>query len=73
MIMRTEFDSSKGYPVIETPFLSREVLWKYRNKANRDTYLRPSVIIKHLIKIKSPRDLWQLSKEGFALIRTIKN
>lgn len=65
-------DSSSGYPVIETPLLSREKLWSLRNHVIRTFYLRPSYIIRKLIHIRSPRDLAFLFKEGITLIASIK-
>jgi anaerobic magnesium-protoporphyrin IX monomethyl ester cyclase len=67
-----ELDSSRGYPVIETSFLSREKLWKLRNKALHSFYLRPGYIIKKLFQIRSLSDLLLLSRQGFSLLLSIR-
>lgn len=63
-----KLDPSRGYPVIETPLLSREKLWKFRNKAIRSFYLRPSYIFKSLRKIKTTHDLFRLGKDAYSLL-----
>lgn len=63
-----ELDSSRGYPVIETPFLSRERLWQLQKKAVRSFYLRPSFILNKLVDVRSFHDLVTLFREGTALL-----
>jgi anaerobic magnesium-protoporphyrin IX monomethyl ester cyclase len=67
-----EFDSSNGYPVIETPYLSREKLWKLRNKAIRAYYLRPGFILRKLLDVRSFKSFLNLVQNGFSLLGTIK-
>lgn len=63
-----EFDSSNGFPVIETPYLSKEKLWKLRNDAVFSFYIRPSYIFQKLAEVKSFRELRLLFKEGASLV-----
>jgi len=67
-----EYDSSRGYPVIETPLLSGEKLWKARNYALRSFYMRPSYIGKKLLGIRSLSDLTVLCREGLSLLGSIR-
>jgi len=50
------FDST-DFPIIETEKLSKEEVWKLRKKAIREFYVRPSYLIKRLLKIRNFRDL----------------
>lgn len=63
-----ELDSSRGYPVIETPFLSRKRLWQLQKKAVRSFYLRPSFILNKLADVRSFHDMLTLFREGIALL-----
>lgn len=63
-----ELDSSRGYPVIETPELTRERLWQLRNHAIRSFYLRPSYIWRKLLGVRALSDLTLLMREGFSLL-----
>lgn len=68
------FDSSNGYPVIETPYITREKLWLLRNYAVKSFYLRPGYILRKLAGIKGPGDLFFLVKNGISLLgKTQKN
>lgn len=50
------FDST-DFPIIETEKLSKEEVWRLRKKAVREFYLRPSYLIKRLLKIRNFRDI----------------
>lgn len=65
-----EFDST-GYPVLETEKLSKADVWRLKNRANLEFYLRPSYLITLLKQIRSPGDLWEIVKEGLGLIRNM--
>lgn len=67
-----ELDASRGYPVIETPLLSRESLWRMRNQAVKSFYLRPSYILKRLQDTHSPNEFFHLCREGISLLTSIK-
>jgi radical SAM superfamily enzyme YgiQ (UPF0313 family) len=62
-----ELDSSRGYPVIETPSLTRERLWELRNYAVRSFYLRPSYVLRMLSYVRTPKDFFNLCKQGLSL------
>lgn len=63
-----DFDSSNGYPTIETPYISKEKLWKLRNYAVKSFYLRPSYIFRKLTTIQSISEFKVLIREGISLI-----
>jgi len=63
-----EMDSSKGYPVIETPVLSREKLWDFRNRAIKSFYLRPYYILQSIRNTKNPHDFVRLVKDAYSLL-----
>jgi anaerobic magnesium-protoporphyrin IX monomethyl ester cyclase len=67
-----EFDSSNGYPVIETPYLSREKLWDLRNKAVKEYYFRPGFMLRKLLDVRSFKSLLNLIQNGFSLLGTIR-
>jgi len=50
------FDST-DFPIIETEKLSKEEVWRLRRKAVKAFYLRPSYMIKRLLKIRNFRDI----------------
>jgi radical SAM superfamily enzyme YgiQ (UPF0313 family) len=66
----TTLDNSISYPVYETPQLSRETLWRLRNKAIRSFHLRPGFIFSRLVGVKSLYELETLFIEGIALLTT---
>jgi anaerobic magnesium-protoporphyrin IX monomethyl ester cyclase len=65
-----EFDST-GYPVMETKKLSKEEVWQLKNRANLEFYMRPSYLVTLLKSVRRPRDVWELAKEGFGLIKNM--
>jgi len=48
-----EFDASDSYPVMETPEFSKEQAWKWRKKAVRGFYFRPSYLLKTALSARS--------------------
>lgn len=64
-------DSSLAFPVIETEKLSRQELWKLRNKAIRSFYFRPSYIFKKLIRLSSFKEFKTLVKQSFLLLSSM--
>jgi len=50
------FDST-DFPIMETEKLSKEEVWRLRRKAVKEFYLRPSYLIKRLLKIRNLRDI----------------
>ena len=60
------FDST-SFPVFTAGDLSKEDIWKLRQKAVRDFYLRPSYLFKKLVGIRSLRDLTLLLNQGLAM------
>lgn len=63
-----ELDASKGYPVIETPLLSRQKLWELRKYAVRSFYMRPSYIIRMLLQVRSPLEFINLCRQGISVL-----
>lgn len=60
------FDST-SFPVFTAGDLSKEDIWKLRQKAVRDFYLRPTYLFKKLIGIRSFRDLALLLNQAFSM------
>ena len=50
----SEYDLSR--PVMELPSISKDRILKYYKKAHRQFYLRPSYILKRLLKIRNFED-----------------
>jgi radical SAM superfamily enzyme YgiQ (UPF0313 family) len=63
-------DNSISYPILETDELSREALWKLRNRAIRRFHLRPRYILRRLVGVRSAYELKTLFTEGWALLRS---
>ena len=63
-------DNSISYPILETDELSREALWKLRNRAIRRFHLRPRYILRRLFGVRSAYELRTLFTEGWALLRS---
>ena len=64
------FDST-GYPVIEIGALSKEEVWKLRNRAHMSFYLRPGYIIRRLLQVRSLSELRALASMGLRLMLTM--
>jgi len=56
-------------PLLELPTLSLADLALERSRAYREFYLRPSYIGGRLRKVKSPRGLWILIRQGWDFVR----
>ena len=65
-----EMDSN-FFPVMKTKELSAEIIWKYRNKAIKEFYFRPSYIWKKLVNVGSFLELKFLIKEGLSLLKSL--
>lgn len=64
-----EFDSSASFPVIETPEFSKEQAWRWRNRAMREFYFRPSRLWKMAAGSMSPYQWRILVRNGLAVAR----
>lgn len=67
-----EMDASVMYPVIQTPYLSRDRLWQLRNQAIKSFYGRPSYMVRKLLDIRTPKDFFSLCREGVSVLLSIK-
>jgi len=66
-------DQSGSSAVINTPYLSEEMAYRYRNLAERSFYLRPSYLLRRLLAIRSRTQAFNLFHEGAYLLgRMIK-
>lgn len=61
-------DSASSRPVFSTEALSRDDIWKLRNKAVKNFYFRPSYILQKLFSMRSPRDLGLFIRQGLWLL-----
>jgi radical SAM superfamily enzyme YgiQ (UPF0313 family) len=69
--MRPEEDvfDSTDFPVLEAGTLSKEEVWKLRNQAVREFYLRPSYLFKMIRQIRSLRDIQVAVSNALSLFR----
>jgi radical SAM superfamily enzyme YgiQ (UPF0313 family) len=69
--MRAEEDvfDSTDYPVVETGTLSKKDVWKLRNQAVREFYLRPSYLLKMVRKIRNFQDVKVAFSNALSLFR----
>jgi len=69
--MRAEEDvfDSTDYPVLETGTLSKEEVWKLKNQAVRNFYLRPSYLLKMVRQIRNFRDVRGAVSNALSLFR----
>jgi len=65
------FDSSDSYPVLETSRFSREQAWKWRKKALRQFYFRPSYLWKMATASRSAYQWKVLILNGLAVVRHV--
>lgn len=65
-----EFDST-GYPVMETPKLTKDEIWRLKNRANLEFYFRLSYLTKLLSSVRSPTNLFDLMQNGVGLVRNM--
>ncbi|NUP89044.1 MAG: radical SAM protein [Candidatus Sumerlaeia bacterium] len=63
-------DNSISYPILETSELSKEELWRLRNRAIRRFYLRPGYMWRRLAGVRSAYELKTLFTEGWSLLRS---
>ncbi len=69
--MRAEEDvfDSTDYPVLETGTMSKEEVWRLRNQAVREFYLRPSYLLKIVRQIRNFRDVREVVSNALSLFR----
>lgn len=60
------FDQS-NFPIFTAGNLSREDIWKLREKAMRSFYLRPSYLLKKILDVRSARDAFLLVDQARAM------
>jgi radical SAM superfamily enzyme YgiQ (UPF0313 family) len=58
-----------GAPVWERPGLSRDAVLKIRDQAMRRFYMRPSYIIRQLLRVRSAYQLRVLFREGIGILK----
>ncbi|MFH1445134.1 MAG: B12-binding domain-containing radical SAM protein [Nanoarchaeota archaeon] len=63
-------DSSNEELPVETPWLKNNDLIRLKKQATREFYLRPSYMFRMLYKRKSPKELKELIKNGYAVIKS---
>ncbi len=63
------FDSSDAYPVLETPWFSKEQAWKWRKRAIRAFYFRPRYLWRLATQARSLYQWKLLVLNGLALVR----
>lgn len=66
------FSDSAQYPIMETEKLSKEQMWKLKNKAVRKFFFRPSYIIKRALKTKSLADFFVQARVALSLFFGMK-
>jgi radical SAM superfamily enzyme YgiQ (UPF0313 family) len=66
------FSDAAQYPIMETEKLTKEQVWKLKNKAVRKFFFRPSYILKRFIRIRSLDDFIVQAKVGISLIQNMK-
>ncbi len=67
----TVLDSSFSVSMETSPALSGEKLAKLQKRANREFYLRPSYILRRVLKARSAGELMSLIGEGISLIKNV--
>jgi anaerobic magnesium-protoporphyrin IX monomethyl ester cyclase len=65
-----EFDST-GYPVMETPLLTKDETWRLKNRANLEFYFRLSYLAGLVSSVRRPAGLFDLVREGAGLIKNM--
>ena len=65
----TSFKSAYFYPSVNAHSLTKEQIFRLHKKAVRSFYLRPSYILKMLLKIKSKEEFKNYFKAGWNLLR----
>jgi len=64
----TGLDSSRGYPVFETPDLPAELVWRYRRRALRRFYMRPTYLARRLSKVGTFVELRHCMRNGASVL-----
>lgn len=65
-------DNSVAFPTIETDTLSREEVWKLRNEAIREFYMRPKYLWRRLTGVRSGQEFMGSLKEGASLFGSLR-
>ena len=63
-------DNSVAMPTLDTGQLSPDRVWALRNRAIKEFHLRPSYIGRKLLSISSPRELWRMGMNAYALLES---
>jgi anaerobic magnesium-protoporphyrin IX monomethyl ester cyclase len=66
-----EFDASDSFPVMETPTFSKQQAWKWRNRAVRKFYFRPSYWWKTAFSSRSFYQWKVLVLNGAAVVKNV--
>lgn len=65
-------DQSGLSAAVNTPQLTAEQAYRYRNLAERSFYLRPAYLLRRLLKLRTPSQAYLTFREGFSLLRRIR-
>ncbi len=68
--LESDIDNSISFPMIQTPDIEGEKVWKWRNKCIRDFYLRPRYIWKRISRLRSFYEFQTLFYEGFDYLKS---
>ena len=68
----TSLDTSCTYPILETPALSRETIFRLRNQAIKQFYFRPGYIVKKIIEGIQEKKILMYVRESLAMVRNLK-
>ncbi len=66
------FSDSAQYPIMETDKLSKEDMWRLKNRATRKFFFRPSYIFKRIKQLGSLEDFIVQTKVAFSLLTKMK-
>ncbi|MBN2367491.1 radical SAM protein [Candidatus Woesearchaeota archaeon] len=62
------YDQSGNYSVMRNSALSAEEILRAQKKAMKEFYLRPKIILRKFLEMKSPRDLYDYARIGFSML-----
>jgi len=69
--LNTDIDNSVSFPILRTPEIDPEKVWKWRNKCIRDFYLRPRFMWKKIRNLRSMYELNTLIHDGWDYLKSI--
>jgi radical SAM superfamily enzyme YgiQ (UPF0313 family) len=64
-----ETAGEESYPVWESPGLTRDEVWRMRQRALRRFYMRPSYVLRQLGSVRTSCQLKTLLREGWQMLR----